>query len=88
MKEVSSDSYELRIDVGRSVLHHRTGHSTIRTLIKKTGSKILRTSTEAKFRPYVDSLLLTDHRINEEWVYSIPPSQDTQGEASIFFDSD
>ena len=40
---------------GRSVLHHRTGLSTIRTLIK-TGSKILRTGTEAKFRPFVDAL--------------------------------
>ena len=33
---------------GRSVLHNRTGLSTIRTCIK-TGSKILRTGTVAKF---------------------------------------
>ena len=41
---------------GRSVLHHRTGLSTICTLIK-TGSKILRISTEAKFQPFVDAQL-------------------------------
>ena len=35
---------------GRSVLYDRTGLSTIRFLVK-TGFKILRTVTEAKFRP-------------------------------------
>ena len=43
---------------GRSVLYHRTGLSTIRTLIK-TGSKILRTGTVAEFKPFVDFLYLT-----------------------------
>ena len=37
------------------MLHHRTGLNTIRTLVK-TGPKILRTGTEAKFRHFVDSL--------------------------------
>ena len=41
---------------GRSVLHNPTGLSTICTLIT-TGSKILFTGTEAKFRPFVDSLI-------------------------------
>ena len=36
--------------------YHRTGLNTIRSLIK-TGSKILRTGTEAKFWPFVDSLI-------------------------------
>ena len=39
--------------VGRS----RTGLSTIRTLIIKTSSKILRTGTEAEFLPFVESLV-------------------------------
>ena len=41
---------------GWGVLYHRTGLSTICTLVK-TGSKILRTGKEAKFRPFVDALL-------------------------------
>ena len=41
--------------VGRSCTNHRTGLSTKCTLIK-TCSDILRTGTEAKFRPFVDSL--------------------------------
>jgi len=37
-------------------LYDRTGHSTIRTLIK-TGFKVRRTGTEAKFRPFVDAFI-------------------------------
>ena len=42
--------------VGSLVLHNRTNLSMILTLIK-TGSKILRTGTVAKFWPFVDSLI-------------------------------
>ena len=38
-------------------MHHRTGLSTIPTLVK-TGSKIPRAGKEAKFRPFVDALVL------------------------------
>ena len=39
-------------------MYDRTGLGTIRTLMI-TGFKILRTVTEAKFRPFVDALVLT-----------------------------
>ena len=39
-------------------MYDRTGLSTKCTLIK-TGLKNLRTGTEAKFRPFVDALILT-----------------------------
>jgi len=41
---------------GRSVLYDSTSLSTIRALIK-AGFKILRTDTEAKFRPFVDTFI-------------------------------
>ena len=39
-------------------MYDRTGLSTKCTLLK-TGFKNLRTGTEAKFRPFVDALVLT-----------------------------